>query len=242
MLKNIIKSVMNPKKAWRFIGFMLKYSLRKKSGVLLYIGMDPNGTFNLMYRGFEKCFGFEANPERFIKLSKKFKNKGNVYLFNVAVADHDGEVSFNISDNNNGASSSLGHFNQSWEDEKKIKMVKSITIPCINLLNFLTKENINYIDEYVSDIQGMDLAVLKTLTPLIQQKKIGQITCEVTKNEKKNIYTDLPDNSEKGFEELLNENYILVAKGWGALVDNVYDKIQENEWEMDCKWKSKTSS
>lgn len=68
---------------------------------------------------------------------------------------------------------------------------------------------------------------------------IGTITCEVTKNERGNIYYDLPDNSEKGFEDLLKANYELIAKGWGYLKDHKFDKIPDNVWEFDCRWRSK---
>ncbi|MBA7588916.1 hypothetical protein ES708_30987 [subsurface metagenome] len=48
----------------------------------------------------------------------------------------------------------------------------------------------------------MDLEVLKTLKSLIDKKMIGTITCEVTKNDKRNIYSDLHDNTENGFNKL----------------------------------------
>lgn len=242
MLKLFIKAIKHPKKAVRFLEFIIKYRLKKKSGILIFIGMDPNGMFNYMHHGFEKCYGFEANPERFEKIKKKFGNKQNVYLHNVAVADYDGEVTFNISNNNHGASSSIGNFDENWNEaygEKKIEMIKSIKVPCISLSTFIKKNNITYIDEYFSDIQGMDLEVLKSLRHMINNKNIGSITSEVTKNGKHNIYKDLPDNSEVGFESLLGVNYKLVARGWGALKDGVVEEIPDDAWEMDCKWSRK---
>lgn len=242
IIQNLIKTIKNPAKAWRFLMFAVKYKFNKKKGILIYIGMDPSGTFNLMHGGFEKCYGFEANPERFRKIEKKYRNSKNVFLYNVAVADYNGEVTFNISNNNNGASSSIGNFDENWNetlDGKKIEMVESITVPCINLNTFVEENKIDFIDEYFSDIQGMDLTVLKTIKPLIDTKKIGTITCEVAKNSKRNIYKDLPDNSEKGFDELLNENYKLTAKGWGALKAGRFEIGSADIWEMDCQWQLK---
>ena len=241
MLQKIFKAIKNPRKGWQFFSFMLQHTFRKRKGILIIIGMESGGIFSLMHRGYEKCFGFEANPERFDKLYEKYKKFPNIKLYNVAIAQYDGEITFNIS-NNNGASSSIGTFDEKWQKEykgEKIEMIKSITIPCINLYTFCKKKNIDFIDDYMSDIQGMDLEVLKTMRPMIDQRKVGTITCEVTKDGKFNIYKDLPDNSESGFSELLNENYELIARGYGALKDNKFEKIPEDAWEMDCKWRLK---
>lgn len=240
MIDKLIKAIKNPAKALRFLEFYFYHKFKKREGTLLIIGLESGGVFSLMNQAYEKCYAFEANPERFEKLEKKYGNDPRIKLHNVAVAQYDGEITFNISSNNNGASSSVGTFDENWQEEyegEKIKMVKSITVPCINLHNFCIKNNINYIDDYLSDIQGMDLEVLKTIKPMIDNKQIGTITCEVTKNGKKNIYKDLPDNSENGFAELLDKNYQLVAKGWGVLKDGRFENIPDSAWEMDCKWK-----
>jgi hypothetical protein len=118
-------------------------------------------------------------------------------------------------------------------------MIKTIKVPCVNLLGFLRKLNIDYIDDYISDIQGLDLEVLKTLRPMIEARQIGSIKCEVTKDTYRNIYHDLPDNSESGFKKLLEDHYDLVAVGQGLLVDGKFDNIPEDAWEMDCKWSVK---
>lgn len=244
MLQKIYKAIKNPRKGWQFVSFMLRHNFKKRKGILIIIGMESGGIFNLMHRGYEKCFGFEANPERFEKLYKKYKKVPNIKLYNVAIAQYDGEITFNISNNNNGASSSIGTFHEEWQKEykgEKIEMIKSITIPCINLYNFCKQNQIDFIDDYMSDIQGMDLEVLKTMKSMIDQRRISTITCEVTKDGKCNIYKDLPDNSESGFADLLNARYELIARGYGALKDNKFENIPEEVWEMDCKWKSKNN-
>ncbi len=242
LAEKLIKSIKNPLKALRYLKFMVRHNFREKKGILVIVGLESEGVFSLMYKGYEKCYCFEANPERFKLLEKKYSAYPHIHLFNVAVAQYNGEITFNISSNNNGASSSVGTFNEDWQEKynnEKIEMVKSITVPCINLYDFCLKNNIHFIDDYVSDIQGMDLEVLKTLKPMIEHKKIRTITSEVAKNEKINIYRDLPDNSENGFASLLNENYQLIAKGWGVLEDNTFETIPDDAWEMDCKWRLK---
>jgi len=82
----------------------------------------------------------------------------------------------------------------------------------------------------------MDLEVLKTLSPMINQRKIGRITSEVAKNKYGNVYKDLPDNSEDGFNNYLANNYECIAKGWGKLKDGTFNEVPEHWWERDCRW------
>ncbi|NWH05783.1 FkbM family methyltransferase [Desulfobacter latus] len=236
MKEKLKKILNNPSKALLYLSTAFKKRFGPKKGVLVFVGMDPGGEFNILYPGYKICYGFEANPDRFQKLSKKFAQKKNIRLFNCAIANYDGEIEFNISSNNDGASSSIGTFNEEWQNNTNVQMVKKIKIPCINLNNFLEKEKITYVDDYISDIQGMDLEVLKSLRPMIEKKQIGNIKCEVTKDIYKNIYSDLPDNSETGFNKLLNDNYKMISRGHGLLVDNKFEKISDDVWEMDCKW------
>jgi FkbM family methyltransferase len=241
MLDNLRKAVRKPGKAMRYIRFFTQHLFRKRKGTLVFIGAESGGMFSLMHRGFEKSFVFEANPHRYRGLQQKFGNDPHIELHHVAVADHDGEIQFHISNNNNGASSSIGTFKEEWNhkyNNQKIEMVETVTVRCINLAHFLEKKGVNFVDEYVSDIQGMDLTVLKTMATWINQKRIGAITCEVAKDGHENIYRDLPPNNQSGFEQLLRNNYQLVATGWGVIPDGTFERIPPTAWEMDCRWKA----
>jgi FkbM family methyltransferase len=242
-MSKVKQAIKKPIKALRYFIFAFKYRFMFKRNVLFLIGSEPNGEIFILYPGYKKCYVFEANPDRYDALVYKYGKNKNIKLYNVAVADYDGDIDFNISSNNDGASSSIGSFNEQWQKEhacNDIQMIKTIKVPCINLFNFCKDNGIDYIDDYISDIQGMDLQVLKTMKPMIDEKRIGTIKCEVTKDKFKNIYYDLPDNSETGYNNLVGENYELVAKGYGLLKDYQFDKIPEKAWEMDCKWKVKS--
>lgn len=244
MLNNLRKAIRKPGKALRYIRFFLQHALRKRQGTLVFIGAESDGMFSLMHRGFEKSFVFEANPHRFEGLKRKFGDNPHVELHHVAVADRDGEIQFHISNNNNGASSSIGTFKEEWNEQyknQKIEMVETITVRCINLAHFLEKQGVAFVDEYVSDIQGMDLTVLATMKSWVDQRRIGAITCEVTKDGRENIYRDLPPNNQSAFEQLLGANYTLVASGWGVIPDGTFEPIPPSAWEMDCRWRLKTS-
>jgi len=222
---------------------MTKIALRKlgihSQKVLVYVGLHRGESLNLIFLNYRTCYCFEANPDLFPDLQKRYGKFPHVKLFNVAVTNYDGEIEFNIS-NNDGASSSVGEFRRDFLSSQadQLSMVQKIKVPCINLYNFLRKEGILFIDDYISDIQGMDLTVLKSLKPLIDTGRIGSISCEVAKDEKMNIY-NLPDNSETGFQSILHDNYVMVAKGWGLLTENGFAEVKANWWEMDCKWKLK---
>jgi len=214
----------------------LRHNFKKKDkNTLIYLGLHGGESFDELIGSHTTCFGFEANPEFYRQLVKKYRFYKNIHIIHAAVTDYNGIIKFNIS-SNNGASSSIGEFKTGWNDS--IKMVRSIEVPALRLSDFLNERNINFIDTYCSDIQGNDLTVLKTLSSFIKSKKIGSITCETSKDTHQNIY-ELGDNSESGFKALLDENYYLVAKGWGVLKDGEFSEVDKDWWEMDCKWKLK---
>jgi hypothetical protein len=115
-------------------------------------------------------------------------------------------------------------------------MIKTIEVEAIKLSDFFEKNKIFDVDDYVSDFQGYDLVVLKTLKDLIDQKKIKTITCETLKTNKQKIYGEAPDNSFEGFNQLLSKNYKYIASGWSNLKEVVFKETHANWIEMDCKW------
>lgn len=222
---------------WHAINFNLILPLKrifsyKKNEILVYIGLHKGSGFDALLGSHKVCYGFEANPELYKMLIKKYRFYKNIHIVHAAVTDYSGVIKFNIS-SNNGQSSSIGNFKETWPND--IKMLYNIEVPALLLSEFLEKKNINFIDTYCSDIQGNDLTVLKTMSSWIKNKKIGSITCETSKDNFENIY-DLGDNSESGFKQLLSDNYSLVAKGWGILSDGEYVDVDDSWWEMDCKW------
>lgn len=220
-----------------YYGFQsLKYFIYKKKEVLVYLGLNQGKGFDKLHWQYRRVIGVEANPDLFEKLIKRYKRFKHIHLVFGAATSFNGTVTFNITDNR-GLSSSIG---LPGEHAAGFKIVKSVTVPAINLCDLLFKLQIDHITDYVSDIQGNDLEVLKTMKPYLETKKIGRITAEVTKNKFKNLYLDMPDNSEAGFESLLGANYVLVSKGWEDLKENRFRETPESWGEMDCMWKLRT--
>ena len=104
----------------------------------------------------------------------------------------------------------------------------------INLSDFLSSNGINFIDLYVSDIEGLDFNVLKSIKSFIDEKKIKKIQCEVVVNNLSNPYEDL-ENAESNFTELLSKNYVMVASGWGNLIEGSHEVIQNYRFK-DVMW------
>jgi FkbM family methyltransferase len=209
--------------------------LSKDKRILVYLGVHKGAGLDELIHYHAVCYGFEANPDLYELLIKKYKKYKNVHIIHAAVTDYNGVINFNIS-SNNGASSSIGKFKSGWNDT--LEMIRTIEVPALMLSDFLKDRNIDFVDTYFSDIQGNDLTVLKTLSLMIKARKIGSISCETAKDSHDNIY-DLGDNSESGFKKLLDENYYLAAKGWGVLKDGEFVEVDESWWEMDCKWNLK---
>lgn len=242
IFRKIVSAVRNPRRTKRILSLWIDSAFNKK-GVLFFVGMDPDGEFKYLHRGYRHCYIFEANPKRFMSIVSRYQKYSHIHLYNMAAAtQHNGEVVLNISSNNNGASSSLGDFNKGWKHRYRgepVQMVDSVTVKSVNLGDFCEQHNINYIDDYVSDIQGMDLCALETLKPMIDTNCIGSIRCEVARNDKGSVYSGLPDNSEAGFARLLDSNYELVARGYGILEPGHDEVISSEQWEMDCLWRGR---
>ena len=230
----------NPK-IYNFVCFIWKQNLRpriwlifnKPKGTLVYVGLNKGDAFGSLYYKFNKAIGYEANPELYKNLLRKFKGKKNIKLFNLAASDSDSEALFYISENENMVSSSLHKFNS--EHQNNVGYKKSIKIKTVNLGNHLVSQNINFIDEYLSDAEGHDLTILKSIITFIENNKIKKLTCEVTRNDKKNPHFN-SNNYEKYFDKLLPPQYKKISSGWGSLTIGEYDDVPDDYNFMDVVW------
>lgn len=203
--------------------------------VLIYCGLNKAESFRKIFKKYDYCFAFEANPGFFSTgIYNEFKLYSNVKIIHAALTTFDGETAFNVF--NNDAASSVGSMCADYVSEKKggfeFKIERKITVPAINLHNFCSTHHIDCIEDYISDLQGLDLEVLNTMKPFIEQGKIKNIQCEVAKAN--NVY-NLPENSIKKFEDLLGRYYNKIAEGDG-LLDHGFKPVPEDYWTYDVKW------
>lgn len=197
--------------------------------LLVYAGVNRGGSFFKFAKYFDYAIGFEANPDlcRIILESANCNNIKNIEIINAALCDFNGEIEFNLC--NDPGTSSIGIVNDKVYGDK-FKIVKKIKVKAVNLYDFLCSRGIQSIDFYVSDIQGYDLCVLKTLKPFIEKKLIKRIQCEVEKDvtpSSHNSYKNAPSNKESDFSLLLSNNYTITK----------YDT--KSEWQtVDIQWQA----
>ena len=213
-----------------------------KNDVLVYVGLNRGRMFKKIYWQYKQAFGFEANPILAEKLREIYKRKSRVRIIHAAVTDGDeGTVEFHIS-NDHGVSSSLHRPNDSYHAHRERKRLpriemNEVRVPAINLDAYLKEQGIDRITDYISDAEGMDLSILKTIRGLVSEGRIDRITCEVNKDRTRDIYVDAPDNSKESFMELLRGNYDLVAEGIMRLRDGTFKTAPEDHLMVDCRWK-----
>ena len=138
--------------------------------ILVYVGVNNGGSFFNLIDNFDEVYGFEPIPELYNFLKEKTKNNKKINLYNCAVSDIEGKKPFYITNEN--PSSSL--FEMTEEYRKKtgndIFTVETIEVDCINLNKFLKEKNIHEIHTFISDAEGCDFTILKTIEELIKSK------------------------------------------------------------------------
>lgn len=171
---------------------------------MIYCGVNNGDGFFQRAKHFDLSIGFEANPVlcKELKRVADERNIRNIEIVNAALCDFDGQVKFNV--NNNDCTSSIGRINNAVH--QGIRTIQTISVRAVNLKSFLQARGMEHIDFYLSDLQGMDLTVLRTIEPLLDKKRIEILQCEVQKEDKSWVYMDLY-NGYSGFEALLSKNY-----------------------------------
>lgn len=206
--------------------------LNKPKGTLVYVGLNVGESFSRISYKYKLSIGYEPNPRNFKILEKKFGDVKTVRLFNLACGEISGTAEFNISNNaNDMASSSLADFSES----RSIFAQEKILVRVVNLGEHLMANGISNIDMYISDTEGYDLTVLKTLNNYLKNNKINSIICEVVRNGRKSPFKNI-SNFESEFDAYLPFQYKKIASGWTRLTSGVYNDVPESFNFMDVMW------
>tara|TARA_R100000908_G_scaffold48267_1_gene23996 strand:+ start:4193 stop:4828 length:636 start_codon:yes stop_codon:yes gene_type:complete len=202
---------------------------------LVYVGANMGGSLWNMVGKYDSVHVFEPDPEIFYHLKEIYGSYKWVNLVNAACSENKGKAKFFITPNRVSSSLSIVSTSTHEEDHPQ-RDYREIEVNTINLLEYLKEHNVEYIDYYMSDAQGSDLTILKTIKPYIDNKKIGKMFIE-THGDGLYIYDNL-NNQFEGFKELLSANYKFEYASLGRLGDKLVSEsnIPEGEYEWDSLW------
>ena len=212
------------------------------SRVLIYCGLNHGGYFTGMVTGqsYDLYYGFEANPVLCEKVQKKCASYQNVKVINGVLSNtHDELVDFYIQDANSTHKdycSSVGKITKEYHDMSSniITLQRTVKVKTINLYTFIQKEGITNIDFLLTDLEGSDLTVLKTLKPLIDGGVIKKIRSEVELDHMPVRFEGL-NNKLCDFKELLGSKYRLAKKTKAS--DLAYERAAPKDYfSVDCEW------
>jgi len=198
--------------------------------VLVYCGVHRCLVFDRLVRRFDVAYAFEAMPELAEEARQRYETMRNVHITHAALKQEPGPVSFYIHDP--VGASSIGRLSAEYRNFTKNQYYaqREVTVPGINLYDFLRERNIELIDLYVSDIQGIDFAVLKTLQPYLDEIRIRKLLCETERDSHDfESYDGLPSNRQSLFERLLERDYKVVRR----------EKVAAHWASQDITWRLK---
>lgn len=174
--------------------------------VLIYIGTNEGDGLEEYINLYDEVYAFEPDPEIFEKLTQRFSSNQNATFVNAACCEEDGVKTLYVTENRHSSSlSELSEYSLTYGFSGGKSSFKTFEVKTINLLNYLQQNNINYIDTLITDCQGSDLSILKTIKSYIDDKKIGELFCETHGNSVE-LYAGL-NNQFDEFKKILSENY-----------------------------------
>lgn len=208
----------------------------KKNKILIYCGINNLLNFNILRPRYDVCYGFDANPAKIEHAREVYKDDPHVHFIFGALTEKSGDmVEFHIT-NDWDPSSTIGELNPAYVHMRSGKLTSQtkITVPTINLYDFCVDNNIQEIDLLLTDLQGMDLSVLRTMKKFIMKRKIREIQSETETDNTPSIHLNLPSNKLKDFKLLLSDHYDLVAQ--------YPEVVPDDWWEMDTSWRIKQNN
>lgn len=208
---------------------------------LVYVGTNVGNSLWNMIQDYDVVYAFEPDPETFLELQRRFKQFEWVKLVNVACSDYEGELDFYVTPNRVSSSLADASPTEKMNDEFSQHVQKVIKVKSINLANYLQSEGVEEIDTYLSDTQGSDLTILKTIKEkYIDTKKINNLFIE-THGDNIEIYDGL-NNQFKEFKKILSENYEFIHASLGSQGGRIVkeEDIPEGEKEWDSYWEVKS--
>lgn len=145
---------------------------------------------------------FEPMPEA-AKWLAKYNDDPLIHVIEAACGSTAGRQPMNIY--NRGLSSSLGVCTAQARDafaEANLALAGTFEVEVVNLFDYLRDKGLDGFETLLTDAQGMDLEILKTLSPWLSERKIRTIICEADSDGFRH-YDGLPSNNESDFHDFM---------------------------------------
>lgn len=154
--------------------------------VLIYVGAHRGWTLKAMLPRFDRAFAFEPQPDCLRELAATFAGARNLEILPAVVSDRPGSAVFHVY-GATGGSSSLGAMTQASADVviplgADVAFQGDLNVEGVFLPDFCRQRGIEAIDMLVTDAQGMDLTILKTMRPFLERRALRAIQAEVDKD------------------------------------------------------------
>ena len=191
---------------------------------LAFVGCNIGADVDREVDAHEACWLFEPIPEVASALlerysARKYMGKA-ITIVNAACYSDTETRPFNLY-NINGLSSSLGRVTDQASElfvSQDLSLIDTIDVPCVMLSQYLPL----WLDTLIVDAQGADLAILQTIEPWLQHKRIGRVQVECDGDGFRH-YSGLSDNSESSLLEYMSR--------FDYSCSRVPEKIDENpDW------------
>lgn len=208
---------------------------------LVYVGANRGNSLWNMIQDYDLVYAFEPDPEIFSELNRKLRQFEWVKLVNAACSDVEGEVDLYVTPNRVSTSLSDASEIEKSSGNFTEHVQKIIKVKCINLCSYLQSEGVDEIETYLTDAQGSDLKILKTMKKkYIDTKKINNLFIE-THGDGVEIYKGL-NNQFCEFKKILSENYEFIHASLGSQNGRLVkeDDIPKGEKEWDSYWEVKS--
>lgn len=176
----------------------------------VFVCVGPNRgcaeTARLLH-GHDRFFMFEPLPDAAQWLREQNSHVSDIFhVVEAACGETTSRAKMRIY-NEHGASSSLGVCTDQARQmypQADLTEQAEIEVQVVNLCDFLQWAGVEQIETLVTDAQGMDLAILKTMQPYFERRAIRCVVHETDADGFRH-YDGLPDNSLSAAEAYMNQ-------------------------------------
>lgn len=167
--------------------------------ILVYCGAHHGNTLRTMAKDYDRVIAFEPNPKCVEILTARLSDVPGIVIVPRAVAATTSHATLHCYCPDDG-SGSLGVMNEHARELLAAQRPPgffddrgSVKVPTVNLYHWLEESDIRHVDMLVTDCQGMDLTILRTLAPMLEAGTIGKFQSEVD-HDSLSHYDEVPPN------------------------------------------------